>query len=311
VQAYEIDKIRRVPLREVWRHEALDFTTWLERNPDVLNDVVDLKIESVERERAAGTFSVDLVGEDQSGDVVVIENQLEKSNHDHLGKLVTYVSALEARTAIWIVSDPRPEHIGAITWLNESGAAGFYLLKVEAIQIGESPAAPLLTLITGPSDETREVGVRKQERAESHDSREAFWSSLLDRAKLRTRLHSGVSATTDPWLRAGSGRSGIHWTYAIQKRNAGVQLVIEGPDAGQNHALFGALERERDEIEKAFGDSLDWDRIEGRKRCTIGKALPGGYQEDRERWPEIQDDMVEAMIRLEAAIKPQLERVSL
>lgn len=193
-----IGRIERVSLREVWPHEALDFTPWLERNPDVLNEVLDLVLENVERERSAGDFSVDLVAEDQSGQAVVIENQLERSDHDHLGKLITYVAALEARAAIWIVSRPRPEHISALTWLNESQSADFYMVKVEAIRIGTSPAAPLLTLITGPSPETRQVGAEKHERAERYDLREAFWSSLLDRARGKTALHSGVSAGKTP-----------------------------------------------------------------------------------------------------------------
>src|ERR1700761_2950298 len=115
-----------------------------ERNLDALGEVLDFTVDNIERERAAGDFSVDLVAEDQSGDVVVIENQLERSDHDHLGKLVTYVAAMEAKRAIWIVSQPRPEHVTAITWLNESVAADFYLIQVEAIRIGDSPAAPLL-----------------------------------------------------------------------------------------------------------------------------------------------------------------------
>ena len=120
---------------------------------DVLTEALGFAPQNPEREQAAGTFSVDLVAEDAEGNVVVIENQLEKSDHDHLGKLVTYAAALNARAAIWIVSDPRPEHVQAISWLNNSGLANFFLLKVEAIQIGESPPAPLLTLITGPSEE--------------------------------------------------------------------------------------------------------------------------------------------------------------
>lgn len=153
-----IGKLERVPLREVWKHEALGFTTWLQDNLDVLNDVLDITLSNAEREGSAGTFSVDLIAENGTGNPVIIENQLEKSDHDHLGKIITYLTALEAKTAIWIVSDPRPEHVRAISWLNESSAAGFYLLKVEAVKIGESPAAPLLTLIVGPSEESREVG---------------------------------------------------------------------------------------------------------------------------------------------------------
>src|SRR5262245_31444510 len=116
----EISKIRRVSLREVWAHEAYDFTAWLEENLDVLNDVLDLELVDASREQAAGSFSVDLVAEDDAGGRVVIENQLERSNHDHLAKVIAYLSAMEARAAIWIVSEPRPEHIQAVGWLNHS-----------------------------------------------------------------------------------------------------------------------------------------------------------------------------------------------
>jgi RecB family endonuclease NucS len=98
--AAAISRLRRVPLREVWRHEAYDFTTWLEHNTDVLSEVLGVVIENVERERAAGSSSVDLVGEDASGNSIVIENPLERSDHDHLGKLITYLAAFEASIAI-------------------------------------------------------------------------------------------------------------------------------------------------------------------------------------------------------------------
>ena len=304
---FGIGKLRRVPLREVWQHEARDFTTWLERNPDALSELLDFPLENVERERRAGSFSVDLVAEDQSGDTVVIENQLEKSDHDHLGKLITYLSALEAKVAIWIVSEPRPEHVGAITWLNESPLARFYLVKAEAVRIGDSPAAPLLTLITGPSQEAREVGAQKQERIERHDLREAFWASLLERAKSRSRLHSGVSAGTDTWLSAGSGRSGIHYTYVLRQHDTDVELRIEGPGETENHEIFNALFQDRAGIEEEFGEPLEWNLVEGRKKCSVKKNLAaGGYRADRADWPKIQDSMIDAMIRLEEAAKSRI-----
>ncbi len=304
---FGIGKLRRVPLREVWLHEARDFTTWLERNPDALERVARLSVGEVERERRAGSFSVDLVAEDQSGDTVVIENQLEKSDHDHLGKLITYLSALEAKVAIWIVSEPRPEHVAAIAWLNESPLARFYLVKAEAVRISDSPAAPLLTLITGPSQEAREVGVQKQERIERHDLREAFWASLLERAKPRSSLHSGVSAGTDTWLSAGSGRSGIHYTYVLRQHDTDVELRIEGPSEAENHEIFYALFQNRVEIEEEFGEPLEWNLAEGRKKCSVKRNLPaGGYRADRADWPEIQDSMIGAMIRLEGAVKSRI-----
>lgn len=313
VPSPSIGKIRRVPLREVWRHEALDFTTWLEHNADVLSDALGVVVGSVERERSAGSFSVDLVGEDEAGNAVVIENQLERSDHDHLGKLITYVAAFEARTAIWIVSHPRPEHVGAITWLNESLAANFFLVKVEAIKveaisIGDSPSAPLLTLITGPSAETRQVGVQKQERAERLDFRQSFWEGLLEQARGQRHPHSAVSPGTDSWLGAGSGMSGVHFTYTIRQRDAASQIIIEGPDADANTRIFEALMADRDAIEADFGGPLDWDRAENRKRCFIGVTLPnGGYRDDEARWPRIQRAMIDAMLRLESTFRPRIQ----
>lgn len=303
-----IGKIERLPLRSVWPHEALDFTTWLEHNTDVLSEALGLTIANVERERAAGSFSVDLVGDDGAGNPVVIENQLERSDHDHLGKLITYLAAFEAKTAIWIVSEPRPEHVGAITWLNEAGSgASFYLAKVEAIRIADSPPAPLLTLITGPSAETRHVGSQKQERAERLDQRQSFWSALLERARGQRHPHSGVSAGTDSWLGAGSGLSGVHFTYTIRQRDAAVQMLIEGPDAEMNVRVFDQLAAERADIEAEFGEAVEWERMEGRKKCAIGVTLRSGGRLDEDRWPEIQDAMIDTMLRFERVFRPRIQ----
>ena len=118
----DIRRIKQINLRDVWPHEAHDFTTWLEENIDVLSEElsVGLDPESVRREQSAGAFSVDLVADDESGETVIIENQLSRSDHDHLGKVLTYAAAFESNTAIWIVGDPRPEHVKAATWLNDS-----------------------------------------------------------------------------------------------------------------------------------------------------------------------------------------------
>src|SRR5699024_4385408 len=113
--------------------------------------VVGFAMTSTESEQRTENFSVDIVAEDNDGRIVVIENQLEKSDHDHLGKLITYLTAVEASCAIWIVSEPRTEHVKAIAWLNESTSTDFYLIKLEAIKIGDSSPAPLFTEIVGPS----------------------------------------------------------------------------------------------------------------------------------------------------------------
>lgn len=301
-----IGKLQRVHLREVWKHEALDFTRWLEDNTDVLSDALGIQLANVERERSAGTFSVDLTAEDESGQTVIIENQLEKSDHDHLGKIITYMSVLNAKTAIWIVSEPRPEHITAITFLNESRAASFYLLKIEAVRIGESAPAPLLTKIVGPSEEAREAASVKKELAERHGSRKEFWRELLDLANSQTRLHANISPNHDSWLIATAGTSGVGFSYNIHMDHARVDLYINRGSETENLTIFEDLLAHRSEIEQAFGGALDWQRLDGKKACRICVRVDRGGLRDKERWMDIQTGMVEAMVRLERAMRPYL-----
>jgi len=306
-----IGKIERLPLREVWKHEAQGFTRWLEENPDVLSDVIDLTLSTAEREQTAGDFSVDLVAEDEDGNPVIIENQLGKSDHDHLGKLVTYLTAVDAKSAIWIVADPRPEHVRAITWLNESSSASFYLLKPEAIRIGESAPAPLLTLIVGPSEESREVGKTKKELAERYVIRHRFWTQLLERAKGKTKLHAGLTPGKENWCGTGAGKSGLSFDYGIREHDVQVELYIDrGKDAEQeNEAIFDKLAASKEQIDGAFGEPLEWERLEGKRACRIAKRLPVGGYRDEERWPAVHDAMVDAMVRLEKALRPYIDKL--
>jgi hypothetical protein len=306
-----IGKLQRVPLREVWKNEALEFTPWLQENIDVLNDVLDLSLTNVEREQSAGDFSVDLVGGDGVGYPVIIENQLDKSDHDHLGKLITYLTAFNAKLAIWIVAYPRPEHVAAISWLNESSAASFYLLKVEAVKIGESLPAPLLTLIVGPSKEGRRFGEINQRLAEQEELRRRFWEALIERAKDRTKLHTNLTPDSSNWMGTGAGKAGITYQYNIRQHDTMVLLYIDqGKDSyDQNKEVFDTFYASKDSIEADFGDTLEWERLDDRKSCRIMKTIDLGGYRDEDKWPEVHDAMIDAMIRLEKALRPHIARL--
>jgi hypothetical protein len=196
----------------------------------VLGEAIGVTLASIEREHAVGNFSADLRGEDEDGGVIVIENQLGRSDHDHLGKLLTYVSALDAKAAVWIVADPRPAHVGAVNWLNQAGSTAFHLLKIEAVRIGESAPAPLLTRITGPSEEAIEVGKTKKDIAERHFERERFWTELLAHAKPRLRLFANISPTKNNSVGAGSGISGVWFSFVVLKHDSRVELYIDRGD---------------------------------------------------------------------------------
>lgn len=306
-----IGKIQRVGIREVWKHEAYDFTKWLQDNIEVLNDVLDLSLSNAEREQSAGDFNADLVAEDNSGNAVIIENQLGKSDHEHLGKLITYLTAIGAKAAIWIVANPRPEHVNAISWLNESSTASFYLIKLEAVQIESSVPAPLFTLIVGPSAESREAGETKKELAERNSIRRRFWAMLLERARVKTKLHANISPAQYHYIETGAGKSGLIFSYVIRKHDANVELYIDrGKDSGEeNTAIYEKLAASKDAIENAFGEPLLWQQIEGKRACRIAKKIALGGYRDEAKWPEVQDALIDAMIRLEKALRPHIEKL--
>ena len=285
----EIERITRMEIRDVWPHEAYDFTTWLEENIEILNDdlAFGLDPESVRREQSAGAFSVDLVAENDNGETVIIENQLGRSDHDHLGKVLTYTAAFEADVAIWIVGDPRPEHVKAVAWLNDSSALSAYIFKIEAIKIGNSPAAPLLTLILGPSEDAKQIASSKQEKSRRHVARRSFFEQLLEHAGTRTRLHSGRSATDSTHLDGASGHAGMNLTYHVTKEATKVMLWI---DRGQNSdrwndAVYRHLLDHKAEIEASFGRPLTWSEKENNRSRKLESPLDLGGWVDTEAWP--------------------------
>lgn len=308
--AVPIGKIERIALRDVWKHEAINFTCWLAENLDVLSGAIGPELTFVEREAAAGDFSVDLLAEDADGDTVIIENQLGKSDHDHLGKLLTYMAAYEAKTAVWIVGDPRPEHTKAVAWLNDSTPASVYLLRAEAVRIGESPPALLLTPIVGPSEEGKAVAKEKQQKSERHELRRQFWDALLGAAGPRTRLHSAVSPSEQNWLGTSAGRSGLALNYVIRQDDWRVELYIDVRNADSNEQIFEILANKRADVEGAFGAELEWERLDGKRACRITTSwLRGGYRTEVAAHPRIHDQMVDAMIRLEHALRPHIQQL--
>ena len=309
-----IGKLERVPLRQVWEHEAYDFTQWLQENIDVLNTALELNLVNVDREQASGSFSIDLVAEDEGGGTVIIENQLEKSNHDHLGKLITYLTGMGAKAAIWIVSDPRPEHVAAVAWLNESSSAAFYMVKVEAVRIGDSPAAPLFTLIVGPSEETKDVGQTKKEIAERYGIRKRWWTTLIERSANVNKLHAHISPGEYSWIGASSGVRGLNFNYVVTQDECAAELYIDrGKDAvDENKSIFDQFLAHRAEIDKTFGGDLSWERLEGKRACRIRYTeTDGGYRSPEEEWPSLQDAAIKNMDRLEKALRPYLKELKL
>jgi hypothetical protein len=314
IQAPAIGKLERVALRDVWKLEAQNFTQWLQDNIDVLNSALDQNLVSVDHEQPTGDFSIDLVAEDETGGTVIIENQLEKSNHDHLGKLITYLTGMSARTAMWIVSDPRPEHVAAIAWLNEAGSADFYMVKVEAVKIGNSPPAALFTKIVGPSEETKQVGQTKKEIAERSGLRKRWWAQLIERSAKVSKLHAHL--TPGEWTRIGAstGVRGLNLNYVVLQSECGIELYIDRGkgSAAENKSIFDQLYLHKEAIEGEFGASLDWDKLENGQASVVRYPLhDGGYRSPEDQWEQIQTKQIDAMARFEKALRPYLKQLTL
>jgi hypothetical protein len=304
-----IGRIQRRPLRAVWLHEERDFTVWLRDNIDVVSEQLGFELINPEREQAAGQFSVDIVAETSDGRPVVIENQLERSDHDHLGKLLTYLASFEARVAIWIVSEPRPEHVQAITWLNQAGLVDFYMFKVEAVVIGDSEPAPLLTRIVGPSRASTVVGETKKEFAERYEIRQRFWSAFLPQAAAAGALRAGRAVTTDNWLDRREGP--IAWLFTIREHDTQITLYVDGYSPQGNNAYVDTLARHRSEIEGQFGGPLEWEASPDKKHAKVwATSKLGGYR-DQDRWPEVQKSMLASFSRLRDACLPHLKEAAL
>lgn len=307
-----IGKIQRVPLRDVWKHEALELTRWLEENIDVISEQIGTALTTVEREKGAGDFWVDLVAQDASGATVIIENQLARSDHDHLGKVITYLVAMEAKTAIWITPDPRPEHIAAVSWLNESTPASFYLFKLEAVRIGDSIPAPLLTRIVGPSPEGRAVGEQKIHMAARVDEVYRFWASFLEYAKERLPLFQDIQPFRTNFIQKTAGVVGLHYLFSANKGEVNVELDIDLSDEAESFAAFQRLLAERDTIEQVFGGELDWQERPGKRMCRIRTTITtGGYASDGAMLPALFNEMVDRMSRLERATAPYVRSLDL
>ncbi|GMV36041.1 MAG: hypothetical protein AMXMBFR61_05490 [Fimbriimonadales bacterium] len=267
---------------------------------------------SAEREQAAGSFAADLVCRDCSGNTVIVENQLEKSDHDHLGKVITYLASFGARPAIWLVSDARPEHASAISWLNQTSLADFYLIKIEAVRIGDSHAAPLFTVVVGPSKEGREIGRAKRELSEGEVLRRRFWEQLLELSSKRTELFSRVRPSTAGWVKTGAGVSGVTFAYvAYRNQGARVEMYLDRGRSDENIAIFRKLQQNRARIEEEFGNPIEWQELPGKRACRIRYRFGKGGWADPNSWPALQTEMVDTMMRFERALRPHIDALKL
>jgi hypothetical protein len=209
--------LEHVELRDVWADEARDFTPWLAEPENLkrLGDALNMDLELEGTELAVGPYSADIVAMDTSGNQkVIIENQLEKTNHDHLGKLITYASGLSAKTMIWIAKEVTEEHRRAIDFLNENSALNMrlYAIQIQVMKIGSSQPAPLFKVVASPN-EYSEGATGPAARTETRAMYLALWNSFKDYAQQAGTFLKLRKPTTEHWFSIALGRS--HFTITL------------------------------------------------------------------------------------------------
>lgn len=311
-----ISKPEFIKIRNVFPHEALNFTVWLEQNIDALSERIGIKLTVVEREKSVGSFNVDLLCTDGLGDAVIIENQLEQTDHDHLGKLLTYMINLDAKTAIWIATDVRQEHQRVIDRLNEATGEdmAFYFVKVEALKATDDLYIPIFTVLTRPDEQTREIGREKKELAERETDvqRELFWTQLIEKAH-NTRF-GRISPSRTSYVATGSGKTGVRFRYVVYNTQALVDLYIDfdhSESGEKNKLIFDELHAKRAEIEQDFGQSMDWRRLDDFRASRIVYMLEGRGLNTPSQWDELQVDMIEIMRRFDTALRKHIQNLSI
>lgn len=296
-------------LRTVWPHEALDFTPWLSQDDNIalLADAVGLDITVDETESSVGDFNVDIFASETGTDrKIIIENQLEDTNHDHLGKLITYASGKSADVIIWVVKHAREEHKAAIEWLNNhtDEKIGFFLCEIKLYRIGTSEPAVKFEVIEKPNDWTKEV--KKSESAnETQQQRYDYWVAFQDYAFQNAQFAKNFNRrkpSMDHWMNFSVGSSACHIAVSqIQKRNElDVELYIS-----EDKDLFHSLFDNKDAIESDAGLTFDWRELPERKasRIVIEKGVTLG---DKSQWNAQFDWIIDVMLKMKKAFKKYL-----
>lgn len=302
----KLSKLTPVDVREVWLHEAHGLTPWLLDNADELGEAIGLDLELTAAEHRVGDFRLDLIGSDGQGRIVIVENQLERSNHDHLGKLLTYAGGTDPAVIIWIAPKFNDAHRAAIDWINErtDEDTQFFAVEISAVRIGDSLPAPLFNVVAKPNNWTKQVHaettVALSTRASAYSK---FWSGFLERVRAAhpdwTNARAGSSLN---WIAIPSGRSGEQFGFVFGQSGLRVEYYIDRGDADTNLESFRRLEARRAEIDASFGEPLVYESLPGKQACRIQFGRADGDILKEQRHDEYASWLLQTMERFRPAI---------
>lgn len=302
-----IGKLESVDVRKLWVHEQYDFSAWLakEANLSILGETLGISFTDVETEKFVGSYRCDIVAKDDNNKdkIVIIENQLERSDHDHLGKIITYASGLDASTIIWIVTNARTEHKSAIEWLNNNTISNitFFLIELNAYRIGDSLPAPKFEIAEMPNDFVKNANTKSGDKIlnRSKAARYDFWTRLIEYSSNSVESMLSIlknrKANTDDWMSVSIGTSKAHLEIKLSDKDHCIRIVLYISD---DKELYYLLENMKEDIEKDAEHPLIWRNFDSLKKSEIIFEIPGLNFDDDSNYDDLMRDTLENIVRL-------------
>lgn len=303
-------KLKQVDLRELWPEEDKDFTPWLSSKDGlaVLNETLGMELELENTEVYVGNYRADIVAKDTITDsYVVIENQLSQTDHDHIGKLLTYAASFDAKTVVWVAQYFREEHRQAIDWLNNitSKDIDFFGIEIELLQIGDSPYAPNLKIVSKPNEWTRTIRNEKGALTKGDTLKLDYWTAFNDYLSNKDKSINVRKAQAAHWYDVSIGKSGVHISLTLRTnmKDIGCEIYMHTDDA---KALFQYLLRDKGIIEGVTGP-LEWHELPEREasRIVSRKTLD---PTKKENWDSCFQWYIDSVSKFKAEIVPRIKK---
>lgn len=281
-----LGKLEKVDIRQIWEHEALSFTPWLAMSENLaqLGEALGIEFDEddIHKEVSVGDFNIDILTSDLSGHRIVIENQLERTDHDHLGKCITYAAGKDAEIIIWIARGVRDEHKQSVEFLNSNSSdkLNFFLVQLEAYKIGDSRPAPHFTVIESPNEWTKIVRGQNNESSKISEvklKQQNFFEMVREYGQNHSKkVSSWQKPSPQHWYTVRSGSSVAHFNILTNSRESCIyiEVYIDGGKDSEmkNRQIYDKIYQDKDRIESETGPLIWNDNEENRSkmiRCRI------------------------------------------
>lgn len=315
----------KVDLKEAWPTENGNFTPWLAQKDSIilLGDALNLELEVEAVEHWVGPFRADILArviESEGEQRVVIENQFGRTNHGHLGQILTYLAGIEnAKTVVWIAEMIQPDHRAAIDWLNANTTEvfSFFALEIELWRIGNSPPAPRFNVVASPNDWSKEVRSTSRQLGEAPtgDLQRLYleyWTALREVFRQRVPNVMPPKALPQTWWQNALGRTGYHLNSVIRREQSKivVEVYIQRKEYEAKYA-FRELMSEKDAIESAFGYPLSWEELPGNQGSRIAVYRENTEVSAKETWAAQHEWIINKLLDFRRVFPARIQQLSI